>query len=144
MGTYLHRHYGIDILSSLSVEIQRVIKGTTWDEEKQRPISLLGKELDEILETKEDLDYVDISFLQVTEETAKLSTPMSDKFIPHLDDTSASTFVHSLSPLSNNDKIQSCSITRITLSDVTIESRVSKIEEDCGKVKNMLKTLLNC
>ena len=89
LGTYLHREYGDHILLSLSAEMQAIIKDTTWDEEKQRPISLLDKELDAVLDAGDKLYFIDISLITETALTAK-SPLVSDTFTPQLDSTSVS------------------------------------------------------
>lgn len=82
----------------------------------------------------------------ITDATATAKTPLlSDSFIPQLDSTSVSTFgtSPSISPVKTPAlRTTPSTDTNTTMSDVTMESRVSKIEEDFGDVKNMLQILI--
>ena len=87
----MHKAYGDPILQSLSIEMQQSIHDCTWDEKTGRPLTKLDRELDAILRTGDDLDYVDISL--ITQETARPSDAIaSDTFIPQLDTNTVSTF----------------------------------------------------
>ena len=148
MGTYLHREYGDSILASLPVEAQQIIHDTTWDEEKQRPISKLDKELDDILDAGDALEYVNLELINLQEKPATQQPKISDKFIPLVDNSSVSTFgtVHSNSPKRSTTGLALITGSSSTMSEVTeatMESRVSKMEEDCVEIKNMLRTLIN-
>ena len=148
LGTYLHREYGDSVLTSLPVEAQQIIHETTWDEEKQRPISKLDKELDDILDAGDALEYVDLELINLQEKPATQKPKISDKFIPLVDNSSVSTFgtVHSNSPKRSTTGLALITGSSSTMSEVTeatMESRVSKMEEDCVEIKNMLRTLIN-
>ena len=65
-----------------------------------------------------------------------------------LDNSSVSTFgtVHSNSPKRSKTGLALITGSSSTMSEVTeatMESRVSKMEEDCVEIKNMLRTLIN-
>ena len=146
LGAYLHRIYGADVLLSLPVETQEEIHETIWDEEKDRPVSKLERELDEVIEAGETIEFVDLSL--ITEETSKpeaASTPISSKFVPVLDTSSISTF--GTSPgMTNPSSSISKSIalhgdSQTTVSDVTIESKVSKLEEGYLEIRDTLKLI---
>ena len=148
LGTYLHREYGDAVLASLPVEAQQIIHDTTWDEEKQRPVSMLDKELDDILDAGDALEYVDIELIKLQEKPAALSPSISDKFIPQLDNSSVSTFGTAPSTSSKRTStslalVTGSSSTMSEVTEATMESRVSKMEEDCDEIKNMLRTLIN-
>lgn len=149
LGTYLHREYGDAVLASLPVEAQQVIHDTTWDEDKQRPVSKLDKELDDILDAGDALEFVDIELIKTQEKPAAQSPAISDKFIPQLDNSSVSTFgtVPSRSPKLNRSDlamINRCSSSTMSeVTEATMESRVSKMEEDCDEIKAMLRTLIS-
>ena len=141
IGTYLHREYGDAVLESLSAEAQRVIQDTIWDEDNQRPISKLDQELDDILTAGDAIEYVDLELLKVSDNQQTGSPAISDKFIPRLDDTSVSTFGPT-TPTTNKESLALVTDTQSIVSEVTIESRVTRMEEDFGEVKDMLKTLI--
>ena len=63
LGPYLHKTYKDVILPSLSKEIQESIHDCTLDEETCRPLTKLDRELYDILQSGEELDYVDISLI---------------------------------------------------------------------------------
>ena len=148
MGAYLHREYGDSVLTSLPVEAQQIIHETTWDEEKQRPISKLDKELDDILDAGDALEYVDLELINLQEQPTTQPPKISNKFIPLVDNSSVSTFgtAHSNSPKRSTTGLALITGSSSTMSEVTeatMESRVSKMEEDCVEIKNMLRTLIN-
>ena len=62
--------------------MQETIHDCTWDEETGRPLTKLDRELDDILQSGEDLDYVDMSLIteQITRPSAATT---SNTFIPH-------------------------------------------------------------
>ena len=91
LGPYLHKEYGDPILQSLSVEMQQLIHECTWDEETGRLLTKLERELNDILQTGDDLDYVDISLI-ATETIQPNNAVTSNTFIPELDTNSISTF----------------------------------------------------
>ena len=129
MGTYLHREYGDSVLASLPVDAQQIIHDTTWDEEKQRPISKLDKELDDILDAGDALEYVDLELFNLQEKPATQQSKISDKFIPLVDNSSVSTFrtVHSNSPKRSTTGLALITGSSSTMSEVTeatMESRV--------------------
>ena len=145
LGAYLHHVYGADVLLSLPAETQEEIHDTIWDEEKDRPVSKLERELDEVLEAGDIIEFVDMSL--VTEETSKTTatSPISSKFVPVLDTCSISTFSttpgatnHSNS-ISNSIALKGDSQT--TVSDVTIESKISRLEEGYLEIRDTLKLI---
>ena len=109
---------------------------------------MLDKELDDILDAGDALEYVDIELIKLQEKPAALSPSISDKFIPQLDNSSVSTF--GTAP-SRSSKRTSTSLALVTgssstmseVTEATMESRVSKMEEDCDEIKHMLRTLIN-
>ena len=68
LGAYLHKTYGDNVLQSLPADTQELIKEVTWDQSTGRPLSKLDRELDEILEIGDTLDYVDITHLSTPTE----------------------------------------------------------------------------
>ena len=58
LAAFLHKTYGNRILTSFDPVTQLTIKETTW--ENGKPISKLDRELDDILESDDNIDYVDI------------------------------------------------------------------------------------
>ena len=81
LGPYLHKAYGNSVLKSLSIEMQEAIHDCTWDEETGRPVTKLDRELDNILQLGDDLDYIDMS-LVTQEPTRPSEATTSDTFIP--------------------------------------------------------------
>ena len=146
LGPYLHKAYGDDILSSLPTETQEVIQSTTWDEKTGRPISQLDLELDGILNEDDTLDIVDLTIIK---DNDVINTPprISNSFIPKLDDNTVSTFGESplISPSSSKDKSERSRFndTNTTYSDVTIESRVTKMETSFNRMEDLLERIVN-
>ena len=157
LAAFLHKEYGNKILSSFEPDTQKVIKETTWDKDN-KPISKLDRELDAIIESDDNLNYVDMSYLQ--EQDSKLATSTNPftifepklteqapiPFIPAVDDATVSTFgtMASRSPgRSTNDGISIAKTTSSEASMVSIMSRVSKVEENMGDMKNMLQQILS-
>ena len=117
-----------------------------WGE--KRPVSKLDKELDDILDAEDALDYVDIELIKLHEKPATQSPSISNKFIPQLDNSSVSTFgtAPTTSPKLHKTGLALITGSSSTMSEVTeatMESRVSKMEDDCVEIKNMLRTLIN-
>ena len=71
--------------------MQQLIHECTWDEETGRLLTKLERELNDILQTGDDLDYVDISLI-ATETIQPNNAVTSNTFIPELDTNSISTF----------------------------------------------------
>jgi len=145
LGPYLHKAYGDAILPSLSIEMQESIHQCTWDEETGRPLTKLDRELDDILQSGEDLDYVDISL--ITQETERPSDAItSDTFIPELDTNTVSTFgtvkekTAKTTRLSKNHGVDADD--KSTLSGITLDSRMSKMEVEFSSMSDMLKILV--
>ena len=145
LGPYLHKAYGDPILQSLSIEMQAQIHECTWDEETGRPLTKLDMELYDILQTGDDLDYVDISLI-TNEDIRPSEAVTTETFIPELDNNSVSTFgtvkdknteAKRLSKTPNMD-VDEIS----TLSGITLDSRMSKMEEVFSNMTNMLKILV--
>ena len=91
LGPYLHKAYGDPILQSLSIEMKAQIHECTWDEETGRPLTKLDRELDDILQTGDDLDYLDITMI-TNEDIRPSDVVTTETFIPVLDNNSVSTF----------------------------------------------------
>ena len=145
LGPYLHKTYGDAILSSLSIEMQESIHDCTWDEETGRPLTKLDRELDDILQSGEYLDYVDISL--ITQETVRPSdTKASDTFIPQLDTNTVSTFgtvkekAKKAAGLSKTHDVDTDD--KSILSGITLDSRMSKMEVEFSSMSDMLKILV--
>ena len=147
LGAYLHKQYGDAILPSLPVETQQIINEVTWDSETGRPLSKLDRELDDILQDGETLEYVDISLLKSDSERPSLITP-SDTFVPQLDTTSVSTFgtispsrpprqSPAISPLTSTDND-----TTTVVSSMTMETKMSHLETRFDKIEDILHTLV--
>ena len=145
LGSYLHKAYGDSILQSLSIEMQESIHDCNWDDETGRPLTKLDRELDDILQSGEDLDYVDISL--ITQETVRPSDAIaSDTFIPQLDTNTVSTFG---TVKEKNTKTVGLSKThdvdiddKSILSGITLDSRMSKMEVEFSSMSDMLKILV--
>ena len=145
LGPYLHKAYGDAILPSLSIEMQESIHDCTCDEETGRPLTKLDRELDDILQSGEDLDYVDISL--ITQETVRPSDAIaSDTFIPQLDTNTVSTFgtvkekTTKTTGLSKTHDVDADD--KSTLSGITLDSRMSKMEVEFSSMSDMLKILV--
>ena len=150
LGAYLHRIYGKDVLLSLPVETQEEIHHTTWDEENDRPVSKLEQELDDVLAAGEEIEFVDLSLLkQSSSPTESSTTPISSKFVPVLDMGSVSTFgttsgTNTTSPTITTMDSKHIALARdshSTVSDVTIESKISKLEDGYEEIKTMLSVI---
>ena len=146
LGAYLHKEYGDPILQSLPVKTQQIISEVTWDPETGRPLSKLDRELDDILQNGESLEYVDI--LLLTNETERPATAPSDTFVPQLDTTSVSTF-GTLSP--SRPQKSSATISpptspdtdnATTVSAMTMETKMSQLESRFDNIEAMLHTLV--
>ena len=81
LGAYLHKEYGDEVLKSLPVEVQAQVKDFTWDTDTGRPTSKLDRELDNILKDGEDLEFVDMSLVNKSDERPSSAT-LSNTFIP--------------------------------------------------------------
>ena len=112
----------------------------------------MDRELDEILEESNQPEYVDISLLTDSSERPLASSP-SDTFIPQIDAQSVSTFgtttpcklspdsrnghtTATLSPTSSDDN-------HTLVSEMTLDSRVSKIESKFDNIESLLQVLVN-
>ena len=145
LGPYLHKAYGDAILPSLSIEMQETIHDCTWDEESGRPLTKLDRELDDILQSGEDLDWVDISL--ITQETSRPSDAItSDTFIPQLDTNTVSTFgtvKEKPTKTAGFLKTQDADTDdKSILSGITLDSRMSKMEVEFSGMSDMLKILV--
>ena len=145
LGPYLHKAYGDAILPSLSIEMQETIHDCTWDEETGRPLTKLDRELDDILQSGEDLDWVDISL--ITQETSRPSDAItSDTFIPQLDTNTVSTFgtvKEKPTKTAGLLKTQDADTDdKSILSGITLDSRMSKMEVEFSSMSDMLKILV--
>ena len=145
LGPYLHKAYGKPILKSLSIEMQETIHDCTWDEETGRPLTKLDRELDAILQSGEDLDYVDMSL--ITEQITRPSeATTSNTFIPQLDTNTVSTFgtvkdrTTRTIGLSRSQDVNTDN--KSILSGITLDSRMSKMESEFSSMADMLKILV--
>ena len=147
LGAYLHKEYGDEILQSLPVETQQVISEVTWDSETGRPLSKLDRELDDIIQDGENLEFVDISLLTNNSERPTSAIP-SDTFVPQLDTTSVSTF-GTLSParpakqgvaISPPSSPENDGTT--VMSAMTMETKMSHLETRFDKIEDILHTLV--
>ena len=140
LGPYLHKGYGDDILPSLPSDTQAVIYSTIWDDKTGRPSSKLDVELDRILDEDDGIDFVDLTLFEET--TTPTSPPtISTTFQPKLDDTSVSTFGQ---PTTSPKRTAAVSLDAEAsiMSEVTIESRVSKMETGLGNMEKLLEQIL--
>ena len=154
LGAYLHKEYGDHILLSLSAEQQQVIQDTVWDEETGRPISKVEKELDDILDLDDNLDYVDTSFMEsatsgsvpaASSVCVPRASPVPMNFVPVADESSVSTFgtaVFKTPKKSIDPHLQSSRDAATISSSITMESRVSQVESTLGDMKTMLEHLV--
>ena len=145
LGAYLHKAYGDAVLSSLPSEMQELIHSTVWDDTTGRPISKLDQELDSILDADDALEFVDLTILKELEPPAATPPPISSRFVPKVDDATVSTFgTIKDTPQSGkvNQDIALASETITTFSEVTIESRVSKMESSFTNMELLLRTIL--
>ena len=150
LGAYLHQTYGDKVLKSLPAEVQAQVKEVTWDEVTGRPLSKLDRELDNILQEGEDLEYVDMSLITREDERPSTAT-LSTTFIPHVDSESVSTFGTS-SPykVSTEGKLSQALTSYTTntdehtaISDMTLDSRVLKMENKFDNIEELLHVLVD-
>ena len=143
----MHKEYGDAILSSLPVETQQVISEVTWDPDTGRPLSKLDRELDDILQDGETLEYVDISLLTSTNERPT-SVPASDTFVPQLDTTSVSTFGtatpqrQTKASATINTPATPDTDTTTVVSSMTMETKMSHLETRFDKIEDILHALV--
>ena len=140
LGPYLHKGYGDDILPSLPSDTQAVIYSTIWDDKTGRPSSKLDVELDRILDEDDGIDFVDLTLFEETTTPTSPST-ISTTFQPKLDDTSVSTFGQ---PTTSPKRTAAVSLDAEASikSEVTIESRVTKMETGLGNMEKLLEQIL--
>ena len=125
--------------------MQELIQKCTWDEETDRSLTKLYKELDDILKSGNDLDYVDINLI-TKEETRPNEAIVSNIFVPELDDNTVSTFFTSKDTttkaigLSRTQIIDD--VERSILSGITLDSCMSKMEDKFTSMTNMLPILV--
>ena len=142
LGPYLHKAYGNDILPSLPADMQESISEVTWDEATGRPLTKLDRELDDIIECGDNLDYIDLTVL---DDVDNRPPAPSNTFIPQLDNESVSTFG---TIKTNNNPTASLSRKRSSntvVSEMTIDtldSRVSNMEMSFTEMKAMLHVLV--
>ena len=145
LPAYLLKTYGSDVLESLPADTQESLQDITWDKKTGRPLTKLDRELDDTLEVGDALDYVDLSILN---QPAERPSPviLYNYFTPKLDTQSVSTFgtlpspsrwleAASLEPFLGNDN-------GTIVSAMTIDSRMSKLENSFENVEEMLKQLV--
>ena len=148
LGAYLFKTYGDDVLQSLPADTQEFINEVTWDDTTGRPLSKLDRELDDILEVGDALDYVDITHLTTPTERPTI-VAASDTFIPQLDTASVSTFgtisptarLEVASPVSHDSSLNHDNGT--VVSAITVDSRFSSLETSFGNVEEMLRQLVS-
>ena len=149
LAAYLHKTYGDAILTSLPAETQKLVSATAWDDEGN-PVSVVDKELDDILAEDDDLDFVDISFLQTENQNEKripVTPEISSKFIPKLDTDSVSTFKTyqpnmEISP-DKSELTDRSSDNHTTVSAITLDSRMSNMEHEVHKISTLLQQIAN-
>ena len=125
--------------------MQETIHDCTWDEETGRPLTKLDRELDDILQSGEDLDYVDMSLIteQITRPSAATT---SNTFIPQLDTNTVSTFgtvkdrTTRTIGLTRSQEVDADD--KSILSGITLDSRMSKMESEFSSMADMLKILV--
>ena len=138
LGAYLHKTYGDNVLQSLPADAQELIKEVTWDQSTGRPLSKLDRELDDILEVGDTLDYVDITHL---------NTPAERPII--VDTASVSTF-GTISPTTRREIASPMSHDSLLTNDngtvvsaITVDSRLSSLETSFTNVEEMLRQLVS-
>ena len=149
LATYLHIAHGDAILTSFPAERQKLIAATAWDDEGN-PVSIIDKELDDIISEYNDLDFVDISFLQTENQNEKqipVTPEISSKFIPKLDTDSVSTFKTyqpnmEISP-DKSELTDRSSDNHTTVSAITLDSRMSTMEQEVHKISTLLQQISN-
>ena len=157
LAAFLHKTYGNKILSSFEPATQITIKETTW--ENGKPISKLDRELDDIIESDDNIDYVDTSYFE--EQNSNLTTLTNPStvfepkltengpvtFVPAIDDGTVSTFGTTLSKSPGKPSFEDgLSIARTSSSEtsmVSVLGRVSKVEENMGDMKSLLQQILS-
>ena len=157
LAAFLHKTYGNKILTSFDPATQITIKETTW--ENGKPISKLDRELDDILESDDNIDYIYISYFEEHDSKLTASTNPSTifepkltenapvAFVPAIDDGTVSTFGTTLSKSPGKPSLEDgLSIARTSSSEasmVSVLSRVSKVEENMGDMKSLLQQILS-
>ena len=146
LGPYLHRTFGDKILSSLPVATQQEISEITWDEETNRPVSKLEKELDDILNEGTTLEFVDMSLLEDKDPKRPEAVAPSDTFVPKLDTDSHSTF----GTVKQTTTTPSAGLNKTVghdngtvVSEMTLDTRITEIESKFETIESMLQTLVN-
>ena len=148
LGAYLFKTYGRDVLQSLPADTQEMINEVTWDETTGRPLSKLDRELDDILEVGDALDYVDITLLTNPKERPSIMVA-SNTSIPQLDTASVSTFgtilptaqLEVASPVSQDSSLNNDNGT--VVSAMTVDSCLFSLETSFGNVEEMLRQLVS-
>ena len=126
--------------------MQQLIHECTWDEKTGRPLTRLDRELDDILKTGENLDYVDMTLL-MTETERPNEAIASNTFIPQLDTKSVSTFgtVKDTTPrtsgLTNTQVIDVDE--KSALLGITLDSLISVMEKELSSMSDMLRILVS-
>ena len=125
--------------------MQETIHDCTWDDETGRPLTKLDRELDDILQSGEDLDYEDMSLI-TQEPTRPREATTSNTCIPQLDTNTVSTF-----GTVKDKTTRTIGLTRTQevdaddksiLSRITLDSRMSKMETEFSSMSDMLKILV--
>ena len=150
LGAYLHRAYGDAILLSLPADTQEIIANTEWDETNDRPVSLLDKELDDILNQGDEIEFVDLSILEAQNTNRPDVLQPAQKFVPQLDTTSVSTFgtmavagtANAVTPLKTPDCDDDNRSTVSAMTMETMDSRMSKMENGFGAMQMLLQKLV--
>ena len=124
-------------------------------------ISKIDKELDDIIDCDEALDYVDAPFLNKPEPKMLSSSsatqassvfqprasPVPMQFVPDQDDDSVSTFgtaaYKTPAKFSPQPSLEDTQESSTVISSITMESRVSQVESTLGDLKSMLQTLVS-
>ena len=152
---YLHKEFGDKIIPALPPEAQQIIHDTTWDEEG-RPSSKVDRELDDIMEEHDKLDFIDMEYIANLETsnhssvstnfTPKLTNAAPVAFIPEVDDCLVSTFGTTLSKSPRHGRkspsFPNSTDTASTYSETSISSRTTRNENDIGEMKQLLRQLV--
>ena len=146
LGVYLHQQYKDPIIQSLTVSDQELISEVTWNPVSGRPLTKLDRDLDDIIEVGDDLEYVNISLITLTVKRPPPIFP-SDILIPHLDTDSVSTFdmikpsaTPRVASISQPPQVYEDGAT--VISAMTMDNQVSHMETRFENIEQMLQLLV--
>ena len=143
LGAYLHKAYGDGILPSLPAETQEQIATTQWSKSGE-PMSQVDVELDAILAADEQIEFIDLTALKEPETTRPPPSLVSNTFVPQLDDATISTFGQVppqpvVTPQKSGESGDSVLGAQTCISGITLDSRVSHMEERFSSMELLLK-----